>query len=259
MGRARKIGAGQRAAFAEICADTRQGFAEVIDLLLIHNEKRVSGLQPRTTLNRLIPMLSVAAWERLVSDIGALARSEVPDEVAPGMSDSRGFNKIGKGKDGGASAAVSTLAAASGGTLPENWRIRLVTSGRGKQLSFSEPEIGLGDEMVEVVDWWIDVRHKIAHRGLPQLMAWVVRTDAKDGQTVNTTTARSAFTLFLQLADQTIREIATSAEFDDPSELWLPRDWLTGQIEQWRGVTDPEHLRLWTGRSLEQGTIEFAS
>ncbi|MFC4605831.1 hypothetical protein [Rhodococcus kronopolitis] len=258
MGHSQKIEAGQREEFAAICSDTRRGFEEVIDLLLIHNEKQVSGLQPRATLNRLVAMLSVAAWERLVSDIGALSRYEAGDMVEPGMSRSQGFNKLG-GKGGGRSKAVSTLAAASDGRLPDAWRIRLMASGSGKSLRFEPPLEGLDSEAVETVDWWIEVRHKVAHRAIPQLDDWVQPTDAADGQTVNTTTARSAFTLFLQLADQTIRAIAESAEFDDPQELWLPEDWLTGRISPRRGVTNPDELVLWKGAALGHDSNGFTA
>ncbi len=54
MGKARQLTGEHREAFARIVDDTRQGFAEVIDLILIHNERKVSGPQPRTTLNPLI-------------------------------------------------------------------------------------------------------------------------------------------------------------------------------------------------------------
>ncbi|MFI1461413.1 hypothetical protein [Nocardia carnea] len=95
------------------------------------------------------------------------------------------------------------------------------------------------------------IRHKVAHRALPQLPEhWVEISDAKDGRTINTTLARSTFTMFLQLADQTIRGITEAAEYNDPNELWLPEDWLTGAIRPQRGVTEPDQLQLWFGRSL---------
>lgn len=251
MTKARRVGPEQRSAFASICDDTRTGFSQVIDLILIHNERRVSGPQPRTTLNPLIATLSVAVWERFVADIGHLARSVSSEAVRPGEVDSQGFSRLGDDKHGGRSAAVSTLAAASGQLLPDRWRIRLVTGSPGKGLRFGYTAEGLDPWLVELVDWWVNVRNKVVHRGLPQLLHWLVATDAADGgRTINTTTARQAFTMFLQLIDQTIRTISEVAEFARPHELYLPEDWLTGNLVPQRSVTDPEQLRLWHGRSL---------
>lgn len=249
MPRASKITERHRHGFALICADTRTAFSDVIDLLLIHNEQAVHGPQPRTTLNRVAAMLSVAAWERLVADIAELARTADPATFEPGQSDSRGHNRLGANRDGGRSTAVSALMAASDGVIPNAWRIRLATSGSGKQLAFGSIAHGLDPDLVELVDWWIDIRHKVAHRGLPQQPQWLEPTDAHDGRSINTTTARSAFTLFLQLADQTIRTICDTAPFTDP-DLSLPRDWMTGAIRPQRGVADRQQLRLWHGRSL---------
>jgi len=254
MGKARRINAAQRDTFADICEDTRRGFTCIIDLLLIHNEKRVSGLQPRATLNQLIAMQSVSTWERLVSDVGGLARREQRDgrPALPGVVDSRGFSRLSNDTNGGSSTAVSTLSAASGRMIPDCWQIRIPTNGRGKELSFGRTTTGLDPQLAELVDWWVDVRNGVAHRSMPQLAKWIWVTDAyaKDGHTINTTSARAAFTLFLQLSDQAIRALVEAAEFSNPNQLLLPEDWLAGNIQPQRGVTDPEQLRLWRGRSL---------
>ncbi|WP_067572295.1 hypothetical protein [Nocardia acidivorans] len=250
MGNARQLTGEHREAFARIVDDTRQGFAEVIDLILIHNERTVSGPQPRTTLNPLIAMLSVAAWERFVADVGALARSADPASVRPGEVKSNGFNVISDNEEGGHSKAVSTLKAASGGILPDRWRILVTTVSPGVFLKFGYTAEGLDPQMTELVDWWILVRHKVAHRAFPQLLKWTEQSDAEDGKTINATLARSAFTLFLQLADQSIRALTEAAEFESPDQLWLPEDWLTGTLLPQRGVDDPAHLHLWKGRSL---------
>lgn len=254
VGKATRLSSSHRAGFAQITADTRRGFAEVIDLILIHNERDVRGTQPRTTLNRLIAFLSVAAWERFVADVGDLARSPDPANFVPGSTNSQGFNKITpeRKRNGGESKAVSTLRAATGGRLPDDWRILVTTSGAGKNLRFGYAARYEDQEMCELVDWWIEVRHKLAHRALPQLLEWSMWSDAtaSGGRTINTTLARSAFTLFLQLADQSIRSIAEAAQFEHPGELWLPEDWLTGRLPPQRGVIDPGRLHLWRGRSL---------
>lgn len=93
VSRAQKITASHREAFALAANYTRAGLQDAIDLILIHNEVSVRGDQPRTTLNPLIAMLSVAAWERFVADIAAIARLEpVGDPPIPGMSNSSGHS-----------------------------------------------------------------------------------------------------------------------------------------------------------------------
>ncbi|QDQ97120.1 hypothetical protein [Tomitella fengzijianii] len=106
------------------------------------------------------------------------------------------------------------------------------------------------DELVNLVSFWIKVRNSVSHQAFPQLRDWKVQTDASDGKTINTTTARMAFTLFLQLADQTIQAVCRTAGFENPEELWLPQDWLSGTVSPGRGVTDPDERVLWRGRSL---------
>ena len=118
------------------------------------------------------------------------------------------------------STAVSALTRASSGALPEGWRVRLPTSGRGRSVSFGQCETGLNEDLTNLTDWWVATRNGSAHRSYPQIEQWTVQTDAADGRTINTTTARFAFTLFLQLIDQTIRVLCETAEFSEPEQLW---------------------------------------
>lgn len=66
------IDASQETQFAELCRDTSFGFRDSVDLVLIHNEEDVRGIQPRAVLNDLTVLLAVAAWERFVVDVQAL-------------------------------------------------------------------------------------------------------------------------------------------------------------------------------------------
>jgi hypothetical protein len=243
----------QRDHFSRICTDARDAFQDVVDLVLIHNERPVSGRQPRTTLNRLIAMLSVAAWERFIADIGKLsrARQDKPFQ-GPGIAYGSGAY-LGKcPRDSQIPTAVKVLGGASGGALPGSWQIRVPSSGSGKRLSFAPACRGLDSDLVEITDWWVTIRNGIAHRGLPQVPEWLIVTDAEQqaGRTINTTTARFAMTLFLQLVDQSIRALAESAKLEKPGELWLPSDWLSGQLRAARGVNAPAELLLWDGPSL---------
>ncbi|MBC9717799.1 hypothetical protein H9Y04_35240 [Streptomyces sp. TRM66268-LWL] len=64
----------------------RQNVKATLDLIYIHAEQEVRGLQPRATLNPLIALTAVAAWERLLSDlVGAAKFSEEKwDRTGPG-------------------------------------------------------------------------------------------------------------------------------------------------------------------------------
>jgi hypothetical protein len=57
------IDASQETQFAELCRDTSLGFRNSVDLVLIHNEEDVRGIQPRAVLNDLTVLLAVAAWD----------------------------------------------------------------------------------------------------------------------------------------------------------------------------------------------------
>ncbi len=244
------IVAAQRHQFASVCSDARDAFRDVFDLVLIHNEQQVSRNQPRTTLNSAIAMFSVAAWERFVSHVGQItdATHTHPFE-GPGLVQSRGAY-LGSDKHG--TPAVKILNGASAGTIPANWRIRLPHSGSGKRLSFEPACTGLDPRLIEVANWWIGIRNGVAHRTLPAVLNWVYVSNAGDweGGTINTTLARFALTLFLQLVDQSIRTIADSVGLSDPRDLWLPEDWLSGQLRPTRGIRTPAQLQLWEGASL---------
>jgi hypothetical protein len=242
------ISADQRDKFSRICADTKAAFQDVFDLVLIHNERIVRGRQPRATLNGPIAMFSVAAWERFIADVGELSQARHGKTFqAPGKVLGRGAY-LGPGKNG--APAVKILSAASAGTIPADWRIRLPQSGQGKRLSFGTARRGLDPDLVDITDWWITMRNGIAHRSLPRVLEWLYTDPKVQEPAINTTLARIALTLFLQLADQSIRALTDAAQFEGPDELWLPGDWLAGKLRPVRGVKSPSQLTLWVGPSL---------
>lgn len=245
----RSIKAEQRDDFSRICVNTRGAFQDVFDLVLIHNERSVRGKQPRATLNTPIAMFSVAAWERFVTDIGELSQAGHDNKFqGPGRALGRGAY-LSSAKNG--APAIEILGGASAGTIPASWQIRLPQSGQGKRLSFGTARRGLDPDLIDITDWWITMRNGIAHRSLPRVLEWLfIDPKLQDGKTINTTLARIALTLFLQLVNQSIRALTNSAQLKRPDELWLPDDWLAGKLRPARGVRTPEQLQLWVGPSL---------
>jgi hypothetical protein len=238
-----------RDAFAAICSQAKQNLALAIDMILIHNERDVSGPGPRASLNKPIVVFSAAAWERLVTDMRYLTAQNLNFKVA-GEAESQGaYLTPGQGQV----KTQDILAGASGGRLPGDWLIRLPTSGSGKALHFATLQQGAGTDLAQSVDFWIRARNHLAHRSIPGSLTWAYESDADghDGQTFNTTLARIAATTFLQLIDQTIRVIAAAGQLPSPEELCLPPHWLDGHLMPGeRGVTSEQQLRLWNGRSL---------
>ncbi|MDN5916683.1 MAG: hypothetical protein L0I76_16525 [Pseudonocardia sp.] len=240
---------GQRPEFAMACAEAVSGFGEVVDLVLVADEVTArSGPDPRVaTLNRLVALRAVVAWERFVREVGALSGS------GPSIEDDAGRLAC-LGPDGGDDgAARRVLAAASGGRLPQALSIRFPAPETNASLTFATVTGASGD-LAAAVDWWVRTRHGVAHRGLGRNVAWPVRTVAhdSDGRSVDPTTARFALTMFLQLVDQSIRVIAQEAGMVREEDLWLPARWLRGE-----GSRTPDRQdhgagpRLWAGETIE--------
>ncbi len=235
---------GQRPEFAKTCAEARSGFGEVVDLVLVADEvtARAGGPDPRVaTLDRLVALRAVVAWERFVREVGALSGA-----VSRAEDDAGRLACLGpQGGDEG--AAHRALATASGGRLPQAWSIRFPAPAPAPDASLSFQTVtGTSEDLTSAVDWWVRTRHGVAHRWLPRHVAWPVRTDAhdSDGRSVGPATARFALTMFLQLVDQSIRVIAAEAGMAHPQDLWLPAQWLRGE-----GGPAPGS-RLWVGESV---------
>lgn len=196
-------------------------------------------------------MYSVSVWERFIADIQELAKST---ETNPFGGAGHGYGQgayLGPRK-GGEGFGAKVLSSASNHDLLRSWSIRIPSSGQGKRLSFCPPVDGRDPDLADVVDWCIELRNKAIHREWPTRIQWALTTDAKDshGKTFNTTIARIALTVFLQIIDQSLRGLCRSAEIYQPDQLYLPDEWLSGQLGTTRGVTDPAQLELWRGRHL---------
>ncbi|WP_147427256.1 hypothetical protein [Micromonospora globbae] len=239
----RPLGPADRDNFAQLCQHTREGFEDALDLVLIHNEREVRGRQPRASLNPLIVLLSVAAWERFVIDLKAIARGHFE---AAGVYDETRQN------DRGArfATAVRVLGPMSAGRLPEAWSVRTFEAWSGK--TPTNPYTLTGKETARLeaeVESWRALRNKVAHWCLPQDGAtanW--RSDAAT-HTIQSGQARIALSLFLQLVDQAIVALAEAADFVDVDKLRLPASWFSAEPPPGlRGVANPGVL--WDGEPL---------
>lgn len=231
---------GQRPEFATACAEARDGFRDVVNLVLVADE--VTGRSDPdarvATLNRLVAFRAVATWERFLRDVGTLCG------VSPPMGRFACLRPEGGGP--GVGLAWRILSEAAGGALPEGWRIRFPAPAADARLTFVPIE-GAPDELAAAVDWWVRARHGAPARRLPRDVAWPARTHAHDtdGRVVDATTARFAMTLFLQLLDSSIRVLAQEAGMARAADLWLPPAWLHGE--------DEDGTRLWTGEAVTAG------
>lgn len=226
---------GCRPEFAAACVEAREGFQDVVNLAAVADGlDRRAEPDPRTTLNRLTAFGAVRTWERFVRDVRDVGSG-------PGDRDDR----LGCLRGG---PAAGVLTAASGGRLPAEWRIAFPLSGTGTSLTFAPERLtGTDGDLCAAVDWWVNARHGLPHRRLPRDTAWPVPTDAydSDGRDIGPTTARFAFTLFLQLTDQAIRVLADAAGMARPDEMWLPPHWTAGRV-----TGEADAAPLWAGPAV---------
>lgn len=245
------LSADQEPQFAELCGDARAGLTEAIDLVLIHNEKEVRGVQPRATLNPLTVLLAVSAWERFVADVRALACNKWR---GVGLhSAENGGAYLGQRDDPTRPGkARTTLEAVSGDRLPDAWQVRTFRGWRGKHpqqaalLTGNDPS-GLATE----VDEWIRLRNAVAHRCLPQNGLDPYRKADAKAHTIQAGWARTVLAVMLQLTDQAIAAIAEEAGYSRPDRFRLPVQWFEAEAPAGlRGVTEPGVL--WGGFPLHR-------
>jgi hypothetical protein len=241
--------------FEAACETAYGGLRDAVDLALIHNEGPVSGDAPRGVLNPLIILLAVSTWERLVYELAA------PAGVQAKPRDPLGRFSQPK--------TIKILQAAAGAGLPHAYRLALYTSAQGKRLSgrriLANP--ASWGVLEEEFDKYVEIRHGIAHRAVPDKIAdhtsW--RTDAgrdlsepEEGQqdlrglTINTSVARCALAAYIQLIDQTIAHVCAVNEVPPAraAKLRLPQVWFDddgSSSDQWRSF---ESGCLWGGTRL---------
>lgn len=237
----------QREPFEEVCRYTREAFQDAIDLVLIHNETRVRGDQPRASLNPLIVLLAVAGWERFILEVRAAALHAASDEWTVGTARPR--PRGGQARYGDAVSEV--VAPLSGGALPAGWQVRVFTRWKGVSPQGARLCSGADPELEQHVNEWINLRNKVAHRCLPQDGTPFWSSDA-DAHTIQAGEARIALAELVQLVDQAIVAISSAAGFE-PARLRLPAGWFTpAPPPGFRGYTRPS--ALWGGYPLHRVT-----
>jgi hypothetical protein len=240
----------QETGFADLCEDTRSGFRNAVDLVLIHNEKDVRGNQPRAVLNDLTIVLAVAAWERFVVDVQALGTRKWTGPGHHRKTD--GIAYLGHPSDPAKPGpARMILDHASGGRLPADWTVVSFWDWRGKSPR-SLRKLDGGTEMAQLAeqaDAWIRLRNSVMHRCMAQDLKDPYWKSDADSHTIQAGWARAVLALFLQLTDQAIAAIAAEAGFPQPDVYRLPEEWFLSEAPAGlRGVREPNVL--WGGHAL---------
>ncbi len=231
----------QEYAFIESAKSVRRRLADAVDLLLIHNERDVSGYQPRIALSPLTVLLAVSAWERLIADVRWLGdgRTWPGPEMAESMRGGAWANN-----------AYPVLFSLTQGDLPKMFDIVVFNGYRGKRPGSPERVDGMSDVIEDHIATWIDTRNGVAHHCLPQKSrAWRSDAQGANGFTVQSGAARACTALMIQLVDQVISAVAETSGYSIPSGAKLPKWWFAADPPRAvRGVNDPGEL--WGGYDL---------
>ena len=230
--------------FAGIFKDAKRGLRDALDLILIHNEHEVRGKQPRSTLNPLTLLLSIAAWERFISDCGSLlesltrenSNSKIKYFAGPGLrSTPQGSAYLAHDRKTTVPRSVDTLRNLTDGRLPGGFRIRGFMSWTGKYPT--NPVVYRGLEVAEPLGEAIRYRNGVAHRALPQLPAI---SDAENSTTIQAGYARAVFALTMQLINQSSIIISETNGFRSIHRL--DSEWFHGHPSLLRGYENPGTL-----------------
>lgn len=228
----------QEPSFSEIVADAKKGLSNAIDLILIHNEHNVRGNQPRSTLNPLILMLAVAAWERFIADTCLLANDAFEGAGLGQSPPGRAFFS--------SRGAINVLGALTSQRLPNGFTVKVFDSWVGKYPTNARTVHGL--EVAEYVNDAIKHRNGVAHRSLPHAYSDARFSSDARSHTVQAGWARGAAATIVQILDQSIVAISREAGFAKVHRL--PRAWFIPQARILRGVKTPG--ALWGEHELVQ-------
>lgn len=247
-----------------------------IDFILIHNEERVKGRQTRSSLNRAMVLTAAGTWERFVSD--TKSAFTVPRKwVTPGRPESsvRGAYHARAAGDLDSAGACPSFLGSWTARAGAGWAGLTITP--QETLSGTQPGARSGLTLGQHLDQWVELRNGLAHQQVKQL-ANVSRNAARwkkdrfhkgrqDPYVTNINTrrvlwdsgaatdtlqggaARSSVSLFVQVLDSVIVDIATHNRWD-PDQFRLPAIWFESRLpERYRGVAleDMHHQTLWGG------------
>lgn len=246
----------QRKRLIEVAAAAEANFQRSIDLVLIHNDgPAVKGVQPKASLNPLIVVTAVAAWERLVNDTyHALTTADNWFKVGEEQSE---FWRAYSEKMGHLDNIEGLKDLEDHGRIVDNWKGTFahdqwggISPSRWGRLKGNTLGAKYGLTIGQHLDQWILLRHAIAHNAMPQLekrisaKKWDTSVNPKsdpfrnsEGEkiclwgpsTVQAAPARACLLALLQVADSTLKTLAdrTGAVRD---EVALPNGWFQPEL-----------------------------
>lgn len=271
--------------FAQVARAARDNLGVAVDLVMVHNEKVVRGLQPRASLNRAIVVSAVGGWDRFVADTrSAFTHSSDVEPWIAGLDKSVPVQLYAD-----VAARVLAEAGACDAVYPSRISLAAATGWTGVRitalegLSLGHPGARSGLTFAQHLNQWVTLRNALAHGSIRQLLARVDkpeswedpkigdpyasalhgryrlwRSDAEGdsseppgkrmiGATIQAGCARSCLALVVQLVDWLIADIcSTQARGWDADDLRLPAEWFQKELpDRFRGAT-AEHYAHWS-------------
>jgi hypothetical protein len=272
--------------FYSVTAAARANLSSAVDLVMVHNEKVVRGLQPRASLNRAIVVMAVAAWDRFVADT-----QDACTERADGAPWYTGTHPTQKGELYARRASILLNEAATQEPFLERIHVVAATDGIGVSLKRMEELVGeqrgewSGLTFAQHLNQWITLRNALAHNSIRHLIqaaaspnGWnspdvgdpyasiradgtcaryrVWESDAVGdsseqdrliGATVQAWSARNCLAFFIQAVDWLVVDIAQAhGRGWDPGTLRLPQAWFERDLPPTIRGAEPDGYAHWS-------------
>ncbi|RKT78666.1 hypothetical protein DFJ68_2115 [Terracoccus luteus] len=239
-GPAAPVTASDAEGFAAVCAFARLNLRDALDLIAVHAEQPVSGLQPRAALNWAIVVAGISSWERFVADLEGLAASGVIQRGEAGVlvdpykiGTHVGGSSFHPRETGGRLRKLGYLSSAD---LIDRWVVDVPTGWKGAypgawERLASATKVDWGAE--DYLESAILVRNAGAHRASHALAELLARRDLPflDSDAKSTTIqhgyARGVVALVLQVLDSTIVAICSDKGWSTASRM--PPEWFAGK------------------------------
>ncbi len=225
-----------------------------LDLIAIHAEQEVRGIQPRASLNPFTVLAAGAAWERLITDLVGASQSE---PIAPGDGKSAEGTHYPQSVDGylrNRNVVKESVTARWEATYAKGWKG--VTPTRWSTVTRnSHPDDR--QEFNRYVVAAIAARNAAAHFALGYNAKKIEHQWVEDGGypwdsdaesvTLQAGYVRGATALWLQLIDTTLVAVAADHAWD-PAPFRLPADWFgaAATSDRYYGV------EFWGGKALHR-------
>jgi hypothetical protein len=271
--------------FESVAATVQSNLSLAIDLVIVHNERRVSGPQPRVSLNWGIVIATMSAWERFIVDTVSMFAGS---KLAP--------HDLDRAKYAGPAAKLLTKVGATDTDFLSRLPVHAATNWSGIRLRAMEDLIGTtagqtsGLTFEQHLNQWVTFRNALAHHGVPRLLArsenpstwtdpmigdpyksvtgerfrlWeyeIIRTDPVYGDqryagaSTNAGCVRGCLALVIQAVDWLIADICQAhGRSWDTTYLRLPGEWFQRRLPpKYRGARAANHVNwsLWGGATL---------